>query len=81
MQKSYLVVNKTEKQLSQVGVFRLVILEIVGEKKFSFILVWLERALSGSHPIKLFIEIHILEFIKSIRAESLFLIGTIFKER
>ena len=35
----------------------------------------------ASHPIKLFIEIHILEFIKSIRAESLFLIGTIFKER
>ena len=35
---------------------------------------------SGSHPIKLFIEIHILEFIKSIRAETLARIGIIMKD-
>ena len=35
---------------------------------------------SGSHPIKLFIEIHILEFIKSIRAETLLWIGIIMKD-
>ena len=35
---------------------------------------------SASHPIKLFIEIHILEFIKSIRAETLARIGIIVKD-
>ena len=34
----------------------------------------------ASHPIKLFIEIHILEFIKSIRAETLARIGIIMKD-
>ena len=40
----------------------------------------LRSRVTGSHPIKLFIEIHILEFIKSVRAETLRWIGIIMKD-